>query len=196
MFEQKFQYGTPIAAKPRNIVAEGFNNALTANQILLGEQMKINFVENLPPSFRTVFRPWSSHQKVEAGYIPQYDFDSIDKDELLIGYKVFGPHLDSFEFGSKRYYHFDTEYYCNPYKFDASYGFRFYTNINDCKDECSKLPISRICKVYVYGDIIANGNTFLTDVIALDCEVKNPFKNNYRRTKTPEKITNSNILNI
>lgn len=114
------------------------------------------------------------------------------KEEALVGYKVFGPHFetncDVSDSHENRYYHIGKSYCFPSEKLSLSYGFRFYRSIDLCKNEYYSNPLSRICKVYVYGSILQLGNQFLTDYMDIGEEIIDPFKKKVeKRTKVVAK---------
>ena len=108
-------------------------------------------------------------------------------DEILKGYKVFGPHFDTNKDVSinseDRYYHLSNHYYFQDGELNESFGFRFYTSLSDCYKEYKSMPIARICEVYILGKIIGQGKNFRTNNIVILKEIKNPFRRKYKKVK-------------
>lgn len=110
-------------------------------------------------------------------------------DELLRGYKVFGPHLETNKDVSMnsedRYFHLRKKYSFHEENLNQSYGFRFYVSLNDCYKEFNSMPLARICEVYVLGKVVGEGKQFRTnDLIVMD-EIKNPFKQRHKKVAKP-----------
>ena len=108
-------------------------------------------------------------------------------EEILKGYKVFGPHFetqnDVSSCGEKRYYHLDGRYYFEKEKLNEQFGFRFYKSLSDCYKEYNEMPIARICRVWILGEIVVSGQQAITNDILIEKEIKNPFRSRYKKIK-------------